>query len=158
MTAFVMVVMAGSFAWLVLEGWRWWRAGPSLAAPEVPPFAAQLATRALEQRIDQLQVVVTTQQEQIAALRAELDALKAGSSKGAVASGCDEVVSEQGVSPAAASRAPVTEVSPEYAEPLALARRGADPEELARRCGVTLAEAQLIWALAQSGGRAEAAA
>jgi hypothetical protein len=157
MTAFVMVVMAGSFAWLVLEGWRWWRAGPSLAATETPPFAAQLATRALEQRVEQLQVVVTTQQEQIAALRAELDALKAGASNGAVASGSDEV-SGQAIPPGAASRAPVTEVSPEYAEPLALARRGADPEELARRCGVTLAEAQLIWALAQSGGRAEVAA
>jgi len=157
MTAFVMVVMAGSFAWLVLEGWRWWRGGPSLAATEAPPFAAQLATRALEQRVEQLQVVVTTQQEQIAALRAELDALKAGSSKGAVASGSEEV-SEQAIPPGAANRALVTEVSPEYAEPLALARRGADPEELARRCGVTLAEAQLIWALAQSGGRAEVAA
>ena len=151
MTAFVMVVMAVSLAWLLVEGWRWWRAGQALAAHAGNPFAIHLETRAWQQEIQQLRVVIATQQQQIAALQAEIEAIKGAA--GEAASHTD-VPRTSNVSPAADARAELgsttasANVSPEYAEPLALARRGAEPEELVKRCGVSLAEAQLIWALA----------
>jgi hypothetical protein len=42
--------------------------------------------------------------------------------------------------------------SPEYSEALALARRGLAVDEIAGRCGITRAEAELVAALA-AGGR-----
>jgi uncharacterized coiled-coil protein SlyX len=151
MTAFVMVVMAVSLAWLLVEGWRWWRAGQALAAHAGNPFATHLETRAWQQEIQQLRVVIATQQQQIAALQAEIEAIKA--SAGNAASHADAArTSEAPPTPATRTASGLersgANVSPEYAEPLALARRGAEPEELVKRCGVSLAEAQLIWALA----------
>ncbi|WP_217126789.1 DUF2802 domain-containing protein [Hydrogenophilus thiooxidans] len=155
MTAFVMVVMAVSLAWLILEGWRWWRAGQALAAHAGKPFAAHLELRAWQQEIQQLRVVLATQQQQIAALQAELEAIKGGAPPAAAHSDAvapSEALLEPNTQTASAPQRAVADVSPEYAEPLALARRGAEPEELVKRCGVSLAEAQLIWALANGPG------
>lgn len=43
-------------------------------------------------------------------------------------------------------------VSPEYDEALVFARRGMDVETIAERCGITVAEAALVRALAQRRG------
>lgn len=43
-------------------------------------------------------------------------------------------------------------VSPEYDEALVFARRGMDVETIAERCGITVAEAALVRALAQQRG------
>ncbi|WP_438438904.1 hypothetical protein [Hydrogenophilus thermoluteolus] len=102
MTAFVMVVMAVSLAWLLVEGWRWWRAGQALAAHAGNPFATHLETRAWQQEIQQLRVVIATQQQQIAALQAEIEAIKGAA--GEAASHTD-VPRTSNVSPAADARA-----------------------------------------------------
>lgn len=40
-------------------------------------------------------------------------------------------------------------VSPQYAEAMALAQRGLNAQDVADRCGISLAEAELVWALAR---------
>lgn len=42
-------------------------------------------------------------------------------------------------------------ISPEYGEALVFARRGFDVEAIAERCGITVAEAQLVCAIARRG-------
>lgn len=81
-------------------------------APETPSFDAELGRSQLEREVRQLR-------EEIAALRAELDEMKAAS-----------------------------RVSPQYADAMALAQRGLTAQDVADRCGISLAEAELVWALA----------
>lgn len=40
-------------------------------------------------------------------------------------------------------------VSPQYADAMALAQRGLTAQDVADRCGISLAEAELVWALAR---------
>ena len=68
----------------------------------------------------QLEREVRQLREEIAALRAELDGMKAAS-----------------------------RVSPQYADAMALVQRGLTAQDVADRCGISLAEAELVWALAQ---------
>lgn len=42
-------------------------------------------------------------------------------------------------------------VSPQYGEAMVLARRGLEPEAVAERCGISVAEAALVCALARGG-------
>ena len=58
--------------------------------------------------------------EEIAALRAELDEIKMA-----------------------------RRVSPQYADAMALVQRGLTAQDVADRCGISLAEAELVWALAR---------
>ena len=48
-------------------------------------------------------------------------------------------------------------VSPEYNEALVCARRGLDVDEIAERCGITVAEAELVRTLAQGGSDSQGA-
>lgn len=79
---------------------------------EAPSFDAELGRTQLEREVRQLR-------EEIAALRAELDEMKAAS-----------------------------RVSPQYADAMALAQRGLTAQDVADRCDISLAEAELVWALA----------
>lgn len=82
-------------------------------AREASSFDAELGRSQLEREVRQLR-------EEIAALRAELDEMKAAS-----------------------------RVSPQYADAMALVQRGLTAQDVADRCGISLAEAELVWALAQ---------
>ncbi|THF63180.1 DUF2802 domain-containing protein [Pseudothauera nasutitermitis] len=46
-------------------------------------------------------------------------------------------------------------VSPEYDEALVFARRGLDAEAIAERCGITVAEAELVRSMTQRGAGQE---
>lgn len=46
-------------------------------------------------------------------------------------------------------------VSPQYGEAMVLARRGLEPEAVAERCGISVAEAGLVCALARGGPEEE---
>ena len=82
-----------------------------MAAP--PSFGSELSRSHLEREVKQLR-------EEIAALRAELDEIKAA-----------------------------RRVSPQYADAMALVQRGLTAQDVADRCGISLAEAELVWALAR---------
>ncbi len=126
--------------------------------------------------MDQLRVLLAAQQQRLATLQDEVAQLKItlkaassnglgqGGGTGGIGQGATgttvpgepcRTASAQPLRSPAEEVLSVTTVSPEYAEPLALARRGLDPEALVARCGVTMAEAQLIWALAQSSAPQE---
>jgi hypothetical protein len=160
--------------WLGWEGWQWHRRVAEIRQAS-GTFSAEVAQRALRQELDQMRVLLAAQQQQLATLQEEIAQLKSrltGDSSNGVGQGVTGGVGQgaagttlPGESSRTASAQPlrspaeealsVTTVSPEYAEPLALARRGLDPEALVARCGVTMAEAQLIWALAQSSAPQE---
>jgi hypothetical protein len=168
MTLFIVLVLSVSLVWLGWEGWQWHRRVAEIRQAS-GTFSAEVAQRALRQELDQMRVLLTAQQQQLATLQEEIVQLKSrltGDSSNSVGQGVTGGVGQgaagttlPGESSRTASAQPlrslaeevlsVTTVSPEYAEPLALARRGLDPEALVARCGVTMAEAQLIWALAQ---------
>lgn len=115
---------------------------PSLTPPPQPPPQDQAAEVAAEETFDHprtqpgetvappsfgaelsrshLEREVKQLREEVAALRAELDAIKAAS-----------------------------RVSPQYADAMALVQRGLTAQDVADRCGISLAEAELVWALAR---------
>lgn len=110
------------------------------AAAAAPPEAFQLELelrrlrREFEQQRDQ-------QRSEIAALRERLDAAEAA------------LVARQ---TQADTGLPGQGVSPEYNQALLYAQRGLDVEAIAERCGITVAEAELVCSLARrQGGRAE---
>ncbi|MCX7945475.1 MAG: DUF2802 domain-containing protein [Hydrogenophilus sp.] len=156
MTAFVVAVMVSALAWLAFEGWWWVKNGRNGSATLRHRFAAELDERAWQQEAKRLQVMITTQQQQLSHLQDEVAALRvvvgalerhqrSTEEEHAAKSSSGE---ERGASKTKPSGQIAELISPEYAEPLTLARRGASPEELVARCGVTLSEAQLICALA----------
>ena len=51
----------------------------------------------------------------------------------------------------ASEHSPMQNTSPEYGEALVLARRGLGVEDIAARCGITRAEAELVVSLAARG-------
>jgi hypothetical protein len=108
------------------------RAEPVVSAP--PPadaFKIELEVQGLRRELDTLRTTVEHQQGEITALRTELG-------KYATQAGAGETV------PGA---------SPEYSEALALARRGLAVDEIAARCDITRAEAELVVSLAAGGSR-----
>lgn len=66
----------------------------------------------------QLEREVRRLREEVAVLREELDAMKAA-----------------------------TRVSPQYSDAMALVQRGLSAQDVADRCGISLAEAELVWSL-----------
>lgn len=88
---------------------------PPLA--EVVDFGAELQRTQLEREVKELREVV-------AALRDEIEGLKAAN-----------------------------RVSPQYADAMALAQRGLSAMDVAARCDISLGEAELVWALAHGPGR-----
>lgn len=171
MTLFIVLLLAASFGWLFWEGWQRYRRAPARAAG-TGSFVAAVVHRQLQQELDYLRVQLAAQQQLLGTLQEEMAQLTARlndraatqpqrAERNAPAAELPHPSDPSSAHPATstpadlAPSAPVaaTNVSPEYAEPLALARRGLDPEALVSRCGVTLAEAQLICALAQSMGQ-----
>ncbi|HRP65172.1 MAG TPA: DUF2802 domain-containing protein [Thauera sp.] len=94
-------------------------------------FQLRLDNQRLQRELGSLQQVVDRQQEEIANLLADIDALRAR---------LDGAAPEPGI-------------SPEYSEALVLARQGLNAEMIATRCGITQAEAELVLSIASAGGR-----
>lgn len=103
-------------------------AGASAAPPQASPapevFQLELENRRLHSELAAQQALNDRQQAEIRALRDELDAL-------------------------ASQQQPGT--SPEYSEALVLAGQGLGADAIAARCGISVAEAELVLSL--SGGR-----
>lgn len=99
-------------------------AAPAAApAPEV--FQLELENQRLRSELAELQALHQRQQSEVGALQNELDALSAQQQPG---------------------------TSPEYSEALALAGQGLDADVIAQRCGISVAEAELVLSL--NSGRA----
>jgi HAMP domain-containing protein len=92
-------------------------------------FAFELELQRMRREIGGLQGAVETQRQEIENLRTELERATFRPKPAAVESG----------------------VSPEYDEALALARRGLMSSEIAARCGISRAEAELVASLAAQG-------
>lgn len=97
---------------------------------EPPAFEAALEHSALRQEIDALREEVAQQREQMSALSRGIEALREQ---------IESVSAAQGI-------------SPEYNEALVCARRGLDVEAIAERCGISVAEAELVRSMAERQG------
>ncbi|MDR2689173.1 MAG: DUF2802 domain-containing protein [Azoarcus sp.] len=109
-------------------------APPESAAPAetgVDAFALELELQYLKRGLADLRKALDTQQEEIKALHVTVTALA--------------------TRPASAEET-AFDASPEYIEAQALARRGVPTAEIVQRCGITLAEAELLVSMA-SGRR-----
>ncbi|MBL8472800.1 MAG: DUF2802 domain-containing protein [Rhodocyclaceae bacterium] len=98
------------------------------AAPEAPPAPApELALRVdeLARELAELRELVAASQQNCADLQEQIDRLR----------------QTQGT-------------APQYAEALVLARQGLHAEQIAERCGVAVAEAELLLALARGESQA----
>jgi HAMP domain-containing protein len=105
---------------------------PSTVVPQdsaIDLFGLELELQCMRREIGSLQGAVETQRQEIENLRTELER---------AAFRPKPVAAEAGV-------------SPEYDEALALARRGLVSSEIAARCGITRAEAELVASLAARG-------
>lgn len=90
-------------------------------------FQAALEARQMSQVLGRVDEKLAAQQERIAELEAALESLRAQ-------------LDATGV---------VQAISPEYNEALVFARRGLDVGAIAERCGISVAEAELVRSLAQ---------
>lgn len=110
-----------------------------MASLSEAPLAGDAASRPesfqLELEVRQLRRDVAQQQTEIAELRRLLDEL-----------GATVRTQKEQVDASLASHG----ASPEYNEALVFARRGLDVEAIAERCGITVAEAELVQSLARS--------
>lgn len=86
--------------------------------PRAPPPSSPPPSFDAELERSQLEREVRQLREEVAALREELDELKAA-----------------------------TRVSPQYSDAMALVQRGLSAQDVADRCGISLAEAELVWSL-----------
>lgn len=93
-------------------------ARPGYARPRTPPPSSPPPSFDAELERSQLEREVRQLREEVAALREELDELKAA-----------------------------TRVSPQYSDAMALVQRGLSAQDVADRCGISLAEAELVWSL-----------
>ncbi|GHU00194.1 hypothetical protein FACS1894154_08840 [Betaproteobacteria bacterium] len=109
------------------------RAEPVVSPPSGEVFKIELEVQGLRREVGALRTTVERQQGEITELRTEL-----GKYAAQAQSGGNETV------PGA---------SPEYGEALALARRGLAVDEIAARCDITRAEAELVVSLAAGGQR-----
>ncbi len=89
-------------------------------------FDALLEMRSTRHLVDELQRQYAAQQTEIEELRREIGELKAAN-----------------------------QVSPFYGEAGALARRGYDAQAIAERCGISVAEAEMVCSLSKSAGSTE---
>jgi hypothetical protein len=95
-------------------------AGDALAAPPSGSFAAQLTQKTMEAEVRQLRDQLAESREEIQRMREEMGRLSAAQ-----------------------------KVSPLYNEAMALAVRGVDAAGVAGRCGISIAEAELVVALSK---------
>jgi hypothetical protein len=101
------------------------------------PFALELELQRLRREVDRIREAFEIQRQEVHALRAEIERL-----------------ATQPGAPMTLPAAP--DVSPEYDEALALARRGVMADVIATRCGITRAEADLVASLAMRARHREA--
>jgi hypothetical protein len=104
-------------------------------------FAIELELQRLRLEIGGLREAFEIQQKEIDFLRTNLER---------------SVTSARPESPPISFVTAGPDVSPEYDEALALARRGVMADVIAARCGITRAEADLVASLASRGSRREA--
>ncbi len=142
MSYFTAIVLLLALAWGGFEAWRWWqgqRQGGS--------FAESVQLETLRRQIQTLQKEQQAQRQQIETLRTQIVSLSALIKTQATSS--DKTTAKSAPAETRRSNDQVSP-SPEYAEALAWARRGATAQELVQRCGITLAEAQLLCSLIQA--------
>ncbi|WP_142811579.1 DUF2802 domain-containing protein [Tepidiphilus olei] len=145
-------ILVASIAWVMFEVVRWWRARRrnqtkgtiNATASDVPGatpalFALDLAVKTIERRCEALQRDLEEHARREQEILERLNRLEASAAASTSATGP--------VEPLAAS--------PEYVEPMVLARRGLDAPAIAARCGITLGEAELLVAMARGEGRSE---
>lgn len=114
------------------------RVPPAAAAVAAPPaagpdaFQLEFELQRLRREVAGLRAALDVQQQEIGSLHDGLNSLR-GQLEGGLAS---------------------QNASPEYSEALVFARRGLPVEAIAERCGITVAEAELVRALAarEDGG------
>lgn len=101
---------------------------PSLmeTAPVAPSFGAELQRTNNEQEVRMLREEIVQLRDEVAALHEELDHIKAARN-----------------------------VSPQYADAMSLAQRGLTAQDVADRCGISLGEAELVWALSRGANNFE---
>lgn len=97
------------------------------------PFQAALDASSLRHEIDALREDLAHQRSTLVALSQALDGLKEQIESVSVAQG----------------------ISPEYNEALVCARRGLGVEAIAERCGISVAEAELVRSLAERQGESD---
>ncbi|WP_068638834.1 DUF2802 domain-containing protein [Thauera butanivorans] len=105
------------------------------AGNEPEAFRSTLETQRLRRLLDGQQALVDRQRAEIETLQAEVAGLR------------------QQLEESLHAQPPQSMASPEYAEATRLAEQGLDAEEIAARCGISIAEAGLLVSLARSGGR-----
>jgi hypothetical protein len=105
-------------------------AGQAGAAPSPEAFQLELETRRLQRELAGMQTFVARQHAEIGALQLEIASLRAQLEEAATGA---------------------SSVSPEYSESLRLAGQGMTADEIAARCGITVAEAELVLSLSRSG-------
>lgn len=107
------------------------RPEPRLSRP-MPPDASEFGFDALLE-MRQMRVKLDETQQQFTQLQKEVDALR------------DELAEVRALS----------QVSPVYGDAVSLARRGYDPQFIAERCGISVAEAELVRSLSGSAEEQE---
>jgi len=113
---------------------------PEIAKESAPdPFAIELELQRLRLEIGALRETVEAQQNEIESLRADAECSQATQTETAISLTAQD-----------------PDMSPEYDEALALARRGIVADVIASRCGITRAEADLVASLAARGRQREA--
>lgn len=106
------------------------------AAPRADAFQVELELQQLRREVGELRAALTEQSRELSDQRRELSELGAGMQ-----------VQKAQLESTAVSQG----VSPEYNEALVYARRGLGVEAIAERCGITVAEAELVCSLARRG-------
>lgn len=101
------------------------------SSPATEDFQQTLELQHLRRDMAQLRTEMSAQREELAAVRTDLRTMKEQ---------LEATLASQGV-------------SPEYNEALVFARRGLDAESISERCGISMAEAELVRSLASGGGR-----
>jgi len=95
-------------------------------APAVSSFGAELQRSSNEQEVRQLRDEIAQLRQEVATLHAELNDIKAARN-----------------------------ISPQYSDAMALAQRGLTAQDVADRCGISLGEAELVWALSRGANNLE---
>lgn len=131
-------ILVASIAWVVFEVVRWWRVRQRMASPPLPqsatPFGLDLTVKTLERRCEAMQHALDEHARQLQQILDRLQRLEQSAA-------AEPAPAPSAVEPLAAS--------PEYVEPMVLARRGLDAPAIAARCGITLGEAELLVAMAR---------
>ncbi|MCL1825968.1 MAG: DUF2802 domain-containing protein [Betaproteobacteria bacterium] len=114
---------------------------PTEKEREVPINAAPLDSFAIELELQRLRLEINTLRETVETQQKEIESLRAN----------EEHPPAARIETATPLTTQEPDMSPEYDEALALARRGIMADVIASRCGITRAEADLVASLASRG-------